>query len=316
MSISEVLAGLFGGLNQGLGQVQQSQLRRQESSRQDQQLQLQRLMAERQNRSAELNDFESKLGMLGPDADVDPELAKQGATLGLTGAFTMNPGGGIRKAATISDKLNQLKMEAERKQLDLLNFNMDTKRRAMDPGLAAKLMSLPREERDIVAQQYGINDTPLTGAERQSDADLESQRAIKVAQIYAGSRENVANIRGPGGSGGANGAGQISPSMATTLAKLHKDSAANPTVSTGWMPKMFGGATKPSPEAEAYQTMLSTVLTRFNPRAVADARALIKSNPTAPPDQILEMARQHIQGFDDSDALQLEPILRLLKGGQ
>jgi hypothetical protein len=193
-------AGVLGAaLSGGAGQLAQiKQQRDQEIARQLQERQLQE-----QQEQNDIDLFFQKLDAIPPDADVDEDTLKQGASLGLAGIFQKDPtSGGFRRIKTVSDRVNDLELDTATVTNQRTKYEFGRFQEAQDPQLFAKLQTQypdPNVRRFVAEQVYGIKADPITTDEDRAQKKFEAQNA---ASVYA------AQMRGMYGSGGG-GAGSL-----------------------------------------------------------------------------------------------------------
>ena len=190
MAVTDVLGGLFGGLASGLNVVEQR--RRQAIADQ-----LRQRQADLQERNQGFNEFMKKLEALPPDMDVDPELMKEGATLGLSSLFTKSPTG-FRRVEGLAEKADRLKLEAANLQNQMARYDYDRYLEAKSPDLFARLQTQYPDagQRRFVAENvYGIKADPTTLTEQQAEKKFEAQNAASVyaAQIRSANSMNGLN---------------------------------------------------------------------------------------------------------------------------
>lgn len=310
-------AGVLGSTLSGMGgQLEQIKAQRdQDIARQLQERQLQE-----QEKRNQVDLFLKKIEAIPFDVDVDPELAKEGATLGLGPIFIKDPtSGGIRRAKTLTDKANELELETATVANQKVKFEFDRFIEARDPQLFAKLQTQfpdPSVRRFVAEQMYGIKADPLTEDEVTAEKRRDAQNAASVlaAQVRAGASVEAAGLRSGGTTQTA-----ITPNIIRDLGKARGEAQADPTdpdySNINWsnllkLQSPFGS--KPSGAQATYETMLSATLSRFPPLAVQHARQLSGQFPNAGVQELMEQAKR-IPGFDPgADGAILEPILRLM----
>lgn len=199
----EALAGLFGGLQRGFGNVLDFRRQKMADDIATQNQQLQQRQFEESQRRNQFSELVTKLNLVAPDADVDPELAKEAATLGLGGYFTRTEAGGIRKAPTLSDRIDQLRLESEEIERNTNKLQFGIQQRLANPNLAAEMAGMPRFEREFQAAQMGFK-APPTDADREADAvrELEHSSSLASSQARAWATVEAARIRAADDAGG------------------------------------------------------------------------------------------------------------------
>lgn len=191
--IAGVLAGLFGGLGQGMDDVRRQQTLRTEADQRQQRINLEQKQEERIAGQTDLNNLIQRLSLIDPETEVEADLIGEASKHGLAGMFMKDPQTGVfkrRMTQTEQMKLAEQKAQTARANVQLKDAEMDlgAQQQLMDPNLGQTLMGMPMEQRAIYLLQRGFKgDTPTT-------LDEERQRAmvnpsVISAQIYGQNRQ-------------------------------------------------------------------------------------------------------------------------------
>ncbi len=214
MPISDILAGLFGGLNQGSQQIIQQR-------KQQEQLKLQQLASEREKKLQEFNMLKSLYDTTPNDVDIDPQQAQKFSSLGLPVVKTND--GRIRRPSDVREKIEELKMKTELINQQVMNNSLSESQAskafrdqlATDEG-AQRFLNQPLAKRQMAMSIYGLKgDVPMTLDEVKQQAlaaasgqmantgmtiraqmgmnDTDNATQLKIAGINAGARENALN---------------------------------------------------------------------------------------------------------------------------
>jgi hypothetical protein len=302
MAVADILAGLAGGLGGTLGNIKDDRL-------QQAQFQLQKQHADRQAKLQEQQMFLQKLEAMPHDQDLDPELVKEGAGLGFSSVFRKAPTGGLRRAESLSDKLELLRIESEKLEGQANGLKVKNLEALADPNLGTRLRTLPLFERQIAGAQVGMGRVPLTPEEEEAELarELKFSTSVAAAQTRAlASTQNAATRAAGGGSGME----AFTPNIIRDLGRMREEAEGS---------GKFMGFDIPfhdqqnTPQSKAYLAARSAALARVPPQAVNDAQMLIKANPNGTVEDLLAQAAA-IPGFDPAtDGSILEAVLRLLK---
>jgi hypothetical protein len=307
MAIADILAGLAGGLGNTLGNIQ-------DDRQQQAQFQLQKQQADRQAKLQEQQMFLQKLEAMPHDQDLDPELVKAGAGLGFSSVFRKAPSGGLRRAESLSDKLELLRIESERLEGQANGLKVKNLEALADPNLGTRLRTLPLFERQVAGAQVGMGKVPLTPEEEEAELarNLQYSTAVAAAQTRALASTQNAQTRAAGGGSGMEA---FTPNIIRDLGRMREEAVD----SGGFSPSNLLKLQSPfvdsmeSPQGKAYLAARSAALARVPPQAVNDAQMLIKANPNGTVEDLLAQAAA-IPGFDPAtDGSILEAVLRLLK---